>query len=119
MSTGRTDEVRKEAVRIALTSGLSRRQIADDLGGGFSTLNKWVHAHRGAANIAHPLIGWHLRGCGGGFLVHLHSPRGYNEPEFLHYSQRHFGHIGVDATLCPTSNDLRRNRCLRPTGFSA
>ena len=47
MSTGRTDETRKEAVRIALTSGLSRRQVADDLGVGFSTLNKWVSAHRG------------------------------------------------------------------------
>ena len=47
MATGRTDEFRKEAVRIALTSGLSRRQVADDLGGGFSTLNKWVNAHRG------------------------------------------------------------------------
>lgn len=44
MSTGRTDEFRKEAVRIALTSGLSRRQVADDLGVGFSTLNKWVSA---------------------------------------------------------------------------
>jgi hypothetical protein len=42
MSTGRTDEFRDEAVRIALTSGLSRRQVADDLGVGFSTLNKWV-----------------------------------------------------------------------------
>ena len=47
MSTGRTDEFRKEAVRIALTSGLSRRHAADDLGVGFSTPNKWVSAHRG------------------------------------------------------------------------
>jgi transposase len=47
MSTGRTGEFRKEAVRIALTSGLSRRQVADDLGVGFSTLNKWVSAYRG------------------------------------------------------------------------
>ena len=47
MGTGRTDEFRKDAVRIALTSGLSRRQVADDLGVGFSTLNKWVSAHRG------------------------------------------------------------------------
>ncbi len=47
MGTGRTNEFRKEAVRIALTSGLSRRQVADDLGVGFSTLNKWVSAHRG------------------------------------------------------------------------
>ena len=29
MSTGRADEFRKEAVRIALTSGFSRRQVAD------------------------------------------------------------------------------------------
>ena len=36
----------KYAVRIALTSGLSRRLVADDLGVDFSTLNKWVNAHR-------------------------------------------------------------------------
>ena len=46
MGTGRTDEFRKDAVRIALTSGLSRRQVADDLGVGLSTLNKWVNAYR-------------------------------------------------------------------------
>ena len=46
MGTGRTDEFRKDAVRIALTSGLSRQQVADDLGVGKSTLNKWVAAHR-------------------------------------------------------------------------
>lgn len=45
MGTGRTDEFRKNAVRIALTSGLSRRQIADDLGVGLSTSNKWAKAH--------------------------------------------------------------------------
>jgi transposase len=39
-------EFRKDAVRIALTGGLSRRQGADDLGVGPSTLNKWVSAHR-------------------------------------------------------------------------
>ena len=32
MGTVRTDEFRKDAVRIALTSGLSRKQIADDPG---------------------------------------------------------------------------------------
>jgi transposase len=46
MGTGRTDEFRKDAVRIALTSGLTRRQVADDLGVGLSALNKWVTAHR-------------------------------------------------------------------------
>ena len=48
MGTGRTDEFHKDAVRIALTSGLSRKQIADDLGVGMSTLNKWITAHRDA-----------------------------------------------------------------------
>ena len=31
---------------IALTSGLTRREVADDLGVGMSTLNKWITAHR-------------------------------------------------------------------------
>jgi transposase len=34
-------------VRIALTSGLARRQVEDDLGVGLSALNKWGNAHRG------------------------------------------------------------------------
>jgi len=46
MGLKRTDEFRKDAVRIALTSGLTRRQVADDLGVGMSTLNKWITAHR-------------------------------------------------------------------------
>jgi len=46
MGLKRTDEFRAEAVRIALTSGLTRKQVADDLGVGMSTLNKWVTAHR-------------------------------------------------------------------------
>jgi len=33
-------------VRIALTSGLTRKQITSDLGVGMSTLNKWITAHR-------------------------------------------------------------------------
>ena len=33
-------------MRIALTSGLTRQQVADDLGVGVSTLNKWITAHR-------------------------------------------------------------------------
>lgn len=46
MGLKRTDKFRKDAVRIALTSGLTRRQVADDLGVGMSTLNKWITAHR-------------------------------------------------------------------------
>ena len=39
MGMGRADECRKDAVRIALTSGLTRRRVADDLGVELSTLN--------------------------------------------------------------------------------
>ena len=46
MGLKRTDEFRQDAVRIALTSGLTRKQVADDLGAGKSTLNKWITAHR-------------------------------------------------------------------------
>lgn len=46
MGLKRTDEFRQDAVRIALTSGLTRKQVAEDLGIGMSTLNKWITAHR-------------------------------------------------------------------------
>jgi len=46
VSLKRTDEFRADAVRIALTSGLSRKHVALDLGVGLSTLNKWATAHR-------------------------------------------------------------------------
>ena len=56
MGTGRNDEFRKDAVRIALTSGLTRKQIANDLGVGMSTLNKLITA-RLKENTA-PLAGF-------------------------------------------------------------
>ena len=46
MGLERTDEFRQDAVRIALSSGLTRKQVADDLGVGMSTLNKWITAYR-------------------------------------------------------------------------
>jgi len=46
MTLSRTPEFRAEAVRIALTSGLPRKQVAADLGVGYSTLNKWVEKDR-------------------------------------------------------------------------
>ena len=46
MGLKRTDEFRQDAVRIALTSGLTRKEVADDLGVGMSTLNKWIPAYR-------------------------------------------------------------------------
>lgn len=41
-----TPEFRAEAVRLARTSGRSRREIAADLGVGFSTLRTWIDGHR-------------------------------------------------------------------------
>lgn len=46
MGLKRTEEFRKDAVRIVLISGLTRKQVAADLGIGMSTLNKWITAHR-------------------------------------------------------------------------
>ena len=44
MAAIHSDEFKRDAVRIALTSGLTRRQVASDLGIGFSTLCKWVRS---------------------------------------------------------------------------
>ncbi len=46
MSHQHTEEFRAEAVRLALTSGLPRKQVAADLGIGFSTLSRWIQLHR-------------------------------------------------------------------------
>jgi len=46
MAHQHTEEFRAEAVRLALTSGLSRKQVAADLGIGFSTLSRWISLHR-------------------------------------------------------------------------
>lgn len=46
MATSYTEEFRRDAVRIATSSGLTRPQIASDLGVGLSTLNKWVQKHQ-------------------------------------------------------------------------
>ena len=41
-----TPEFRREAVRLALTSGRTRREIAEDLGIGLSTLTRWLTQER-------------------------------------------------------------------------
>jgi len=51
MAKKHTEEFRAEAVRIALTSGLPRRQVAEDLGVGFSTLSKWLQKSRSADEL--------------------------------------------------------------------
>ena len=46
MASRPTEEFRAEAVRVALTSGLPRKQVAADFGIGFSTLNRWIQQAR-------------------------------------------------------------------------
>ena len=41
-----TPEFRREAVRLALTSGRTRREVAADLGIGLSTLTRWLGQDR-------------------------------------------------------------------------
>jgi transposase len=48
------EEFKAEAVRIAVTSGLSRRRVAADLGVGLSTLGKWVSQYRPAEMASAP-----------------------------------------------------------------
>lgn len=51
-----TEEFRREAVRIALTSGLPRERIASDLGVGKSTLQKWISQYRPSDLVAAPQV---------------------------------------------------------------
>lgn len=41
-----TGGFRRDAVRMATARGLTRPQLSSDLGGGVSTLNKWVQQHQ-------------------------------------------------------------------------
>ena len=54
MAHRHTTEFKQEAVRIALTSGLTRRQVSSDLGVGFSTLSKWVRQSRNDETLSVP-----------------------------------------------------------------
>lgn len=49
-----SEEFKREAVRIALTSGLPRERVASDLGIGKSTFNKWVSHYRPSDLVAAP-----------------------------------------------------------------
>jgi transposase len=49
-----SEEFKQEAVRIALTSGLSRERVAKDLGIGKSTLGKWISQYRPTDLLAAP-----------------------------------------------------------------
>jgi len=41
-----TEEFRREAVRLVETSGLTLKQVAEDLGIGLSTLTRWKQIYR-------------------------------------------------------------------------
>ena len=43
---GFTQEFEDEAVRLALTSGRTRRELAENLGVGLSTLTRWIGRRR-------------------------------------------------------------------------
>ena len=47
-----TQEFRDEAVRLAQTSGRSRREVASDLGIGLSTLRNWIDRRAKRAGLA-------------------------------------------------------------------
>ena len=66
MGLKRTNEFRQDAVRIALTSWLTRKQVADDLGVGMSTLNKWITAHRDTDVVSKRIWDWPKRMTGFG-----------------------------------------------------
>ena len=46
MAQRHTDAFRRDAVRIAISSSLTRPQLSSDLGVGLSTLNTWVQQHQ-------------------------------------------------------------------------
>jgi transposase len=52
--TPHSDEFKRDAAWIALTSGLMRRQVPADLGIGLLTLNKWVKAFSEEASLTGP-----------------------------------------------------------------
>ena len=54
MAKGHSEEFKRDAVRISLTSGLTRRQIASDLGMSVSTLNKWIRTAHDSEDAALP-----------------------------------------------------------------
>ena len=51
MTVTHSDAFKRDAVRIAQTSSLTRRQVASDLGAGHSTLGKWVRVFSEDAKV--------------------------------------------------------------------
>ncbi|PHY93136.1 MULTISPECIES: transposase [Acetobacter] len=51
MALKQTEEFRREAVRIALSCGLSRTRVAADMGISKSTLSHWISQSRNRATV--------------------------------------------------------------------
>ena len=56
-----TPEFRREAVRLALTGGRTRRAISEDLGIGLSTLTRWLCQERDAAEPSEAPVDLHAK----------------------------------------------------------
>ena len=56
MGTKQTVEFRHEVVRVAVTSELSRKQVASDFGIGFSILSRWIKEERSNITPSEPRI---------------------------------------------------------------
>ncbi len=54
-----TSEFRREAVRLALTSGRTRREIAEDPGIGLSMLTRWLGQVRGVSEPSEAAVDLH------------------------------------------------------------
>ncbi len=54
MGNNPTAEFRQEVVRVALTSGLPRKQVAKVFDIGFSTLGRWIKQERGSVSMSEP-----------------------------------------------------------------
>lgn len=55
-----TPDFRREAVRLALTSGRTRREIAEDLGIGLSMLTRWLSQQRSVGEPTDAPVDLHI-----------------------------------------------------------
>ena len=60
MAQRQSNEFKRDAVRIAQTSGLTMHRVASDLGIGLSTLGKWVRAISRGIHSPGRVTGQHL-----------------------------------------------------------
>ena len=64
-----TNEFEEEAVRLVRTSGRAKREIADDLGVGVSTLTRWLAHSRDRQMEGNPAVKAALSGRSAGLML--------------------------------------------------